>query len=368
MVPFAGWEMPVQYAGVTKSTRPCARPRGSSTSRTWARCSSAANTRAQVVDYLITNDASRLVDGQALYTCACNETAGSSTISSSTASTRRTGSSSATRQPRQDGGALPRAASTTATSKTRPIDRADRPPGPEGGRDRSAMAETARCSRLARSTSATRTRQHQVHRRAHRLHGRRRLRDLLRARAARPRCSARLSTRHALRPRARGPRRPRHAAPRGAPLALRQRHRRDDEPLEAGPRLGGQARQGLTSSAKTRSRIKAEGPEPQDRGLRDGRAEASRATATRCSTARAARRRRVHQRQPLAHHRQEHRPRLRARPMATVGTKLRGLPRRPSKRSSSNALLQAHELKRPRARTQRVTDDWTDSITPRTAR
>ncbi len=28
---------------------------------------------AQVVNYLITNDASRLVDGQALYTCACNE-------------------------------------------------------------------------------------------------------------------------------------------------------------------------------------------------------------------------------------------------------------------------------------------------------
>src|SRR4029078_8744629 len=28
---------------------------------------------AQVVDYLITNDASKLVDGQALYTCACNE-------------------------------------------------------------------------------------------------------------------------------------------------------------------------------------------------------------------------------------------------------------------------------------------------------
>jgi SAM-dependent methyltransferase len=47
-----------------------------------------------------------------------------------------------------------------------------------------------------------------------------------------------------LRPRARGPRRPRHPAPRGAPLALRQRHRRDDQPHRGRARLGGEARQG----------------------------------------------------------------------------------------------------------------------------
>jgi aminomethyltransferase len=39
----------------------------------------------QVVNYLVTNDVAKLEDGQALYTCCCNEGATSSTISSFTA-------------------------------------------------------------------------------------------------------------------------------------------------------------------------------------------------------------------------------------------------------------------------------------------
>ena len=58
----------------------------------------------------------------------------------------------------------------------------------------------------------------------------------------------------AARARTRRARRARHAAARGAPGALRQRHRRDDQPARGRPRLGRQARTRATSSARTRSR------------------------------------------------------------------------------------------------------------------
>jgi glycine cleavage system aminomethyltransferase T len=36
MVPFGGWDMPVQYAGIVEEHRRCAPPSASSTSATWA--------------------------------------------------------------------------------------------------------------------------------------------------------------------------------------------------------------------------------------------------------------------------------------------------------------------------------------------
>jgi aminomethyltransferase len=73
MVPFAGWEMPVQYSGVTDEHRAVREAAGLFDVSHMGELMLEGEYAAQVVDYLITNDASRLVDGQALYTTACNE-------------------------------------------------------------------------------------------------------------------------------------------------------------------------------------------------------------------------------------------------------------------------------------------------------
>jgi aminomethyltransferase len=73
MVPFAGWEMPVQYKGVTEEHKAVREAAGLFDVSHMGELILSGEYAAQVVDYLITNDASRLTDGQALYTCACNE-------------------------------------------------------------------------------------------------------------------------------------------------------------------------------------------------------------------------------------------------------------------------------------------------------
>ena len=73
IVPFAGWEMPVQYAGIVdQARRRPGPPPACSTSRTWASSRCAGEYALQVVNYLVTNDVAKLEDGQALYTCCCN--------------------------------------------------------------------------------------------------------------------------------------------------------------------------------------------------------------------------------------------------------------------------------------------------------
>jgi aminomethyltransferase len=73
MVPFAGWEMPVQYTGVTEEHRAVREAAGLFDVSHMGELVLGGEYARHVVDYLITNDASRLADGQALYTCACNE-------------------------------------------------------------------------------------------------------------------------------------------------------------------------------------------------------------------------------------------------------------------------------------------------------
>jgi aminomethyltransferase len=73
MVPFAGWLMPVQYAGVSEEHRAVRDAVGLFDVSHMGELVMSGEYAAQVVDYLITNDAGRLGDGQALYTCACNE-------------------------------------------------------------------------------------------------------------------------------------------------------------------------------------------------------------------------------------------------------------------------------------------------------
>ena len=76
MVPFAGWDMPVQFAGL-KEEHACVRSKvglfdDSHMGEVFIRGPKAL----AAVQWLISNDASRLVDGQALYTVMCNEAGG----------------------------------------------------------------------------------------------------------------------------------------------------------------------------------------------------------------------------------------------------------------------------------------------------
>src|SRR5579859_7112474 len=73
IVPFAGWEMPVQYTGIVDEHTAVRTSAGLFDVSHMGELEMRGEYAAQVVDYLVTNDASKLTDGQALYTCACNE-------------------------------------------------------------------------------------------------------------------------------------------------------------------------------------------------------------------------------------------------------------------------------------------------------
>ena len=73
IVPFTGFEMPVQYTGIVDEHQAVRNACGIFDVSHMGELEMRGEHAAAVVDYLITNDASKLVDGQALYTCACNE-------------------------------------------------------------------------------------------------------------------------------------------------------------------------------------------------------------------------------------------------------------------------------------------------------
>jgi aminomethyltransferase len=72
MVPFAGWEMPVQYSGVADEHRAVRTAAGIFDVCHMGELELSGEHAEAVVDYLVTNDVKKLVDGQALYTCCCN--------------------------------------------------------------------------------------------------------------------------------------------------------------------------------------------------------------------------------------------------------------------------------------------------------
>jgi aminomethyltransferase len=73
MVPFAGWDMPVQYTGIVDEHTAVRTAAGLFDVSHMGELELRGEHAAAVVDYLVTNDAGKLVDGQAMYTCACNE-------------------------------------------------------------------------------------------------------------------------------------------------------------------------------------------------------------------------------------------------------------------------------------------------------
>jgi aminomethyltransferase len=72
MVPFAGWEMPVQYTGVTDEHKAVREAVGLFDVSHMGELEMRGVYARQVVDYLVTNDVRKLEDGQAQYTCCCN--------------------------------------------------------------------------------------------------------------------------------------------------------------------------------------------------------------------------------------------------------------------------------------------------------
>jgi aminomethyltransferase len=73
MVPFAGWEMPVQYTGVVEEHVAVRTAAGLFDVSHMGEIEIEGADAGALVDALVTGDASRLADGRAMYTVACNE-------------------------------------------------------------------------------------------------------------------------------------------------------------------------------------------------------------------------------------------------------------------------------------------------------
>lgn len=73
LVPFAGWEMPVQYKGLVDEHRAVRNAAGIFDVSHMGELTLRGEHAASVVNHLVTNDVAKLEDGQALYTCCCNE-------------------------------------------------------------------------------------------------------------------------------------------------------------------------------------------------------------------------------------------------------------------------------------------------------
>ena len=79
MVPFAGWEMPVQYEGVLAEHRAVRTDAGVFDVSHMGEIEVEGPTAADMLQRMLSNDVSRLEPGDAQYTLLTNETAGSST-------------------------------------------------------------------------------------------------------------------------------------------------------------------------------------------------------------------------------------------------------------------------------------------------
>src|SRR5207244_10440903 len=73
IVPFAGWDMPVQYSGIVDEHVAVRTAAGLFDVSHMGELEMRGPYAGAVVNYLVTNDVSRLEDGRALYTCCCND-------------------------------------------------------------------------------------------------------------------------------------------------------------------------------------------------------------------------------------------------------------------------------------------------------
>jgi aminomethyltransferase len=73
MVPFTGWDMPIQYSGIVDEHQAVRTAAGLFDVSHMGELGLRGEFSGHVVDYLVTNDVKKLADGQAMYTCACND-------------------------------------------------------------------------------------------------------------------------------------------------------------------------------------------------------------------------------------------------------------------------------------------------------
>src|SRR5688572_2419731 len=73
LVPFAGFEMPIQYKGIVEEHRAVRERAGLFDVSHMGELELEGTGALEVVNELVTNDLARVSDGQAMYTCACNE-------------------------------------------------------------------------------------------------------------------------------------------------------------------------------------------------------------------------------------------------------------------------------------------------------
>jgi aminomethyltransferase len=73
MVPFSGWEMPVQYSGVTDEHHAVRKAVGLFDVSHMGELHFEGDGAGRCIDRLVTNDVGSLAEGRALYTMACNE-------------------------------------------------------------------------------------------------------------------------------------------------------------------------------------------------------------------------------------------------------------------------------------------------------
>jgi aminomethyltransferase len=73
LVPFAGWEMPIQYKGMSLEHQAVRERAGLFDVSHMGELELRGEQALELVNSLITNDIARAADGQATYTCCCNE-------------------------------------------------------------------------------------------------------------------------------------------------------------------------------------------------------------------------------------------------------------------------------------------------------
>jgi aminomethyltransferase len=73
LVPFAGWELPIQYAGIVEEHRAVRERAGLFDVSHMGELRVRGAEAERVVDSLVTNDVGNLPVGKALYTCCCND-------------------------------------------------------------------------------------------------------------------------------------------------------------------------------------------------------------------------------------------------------------------------------------------------------
>jgi aminomethyltransferase len=73
LVPFAGWEMPIQYKGISVEHQAVRERAGLFDVSHMGELELRGEKALELVNSLITNDIARAADGQATYTCCCNE-------------------------------------------------------------------------------------------------------------------------------------------------------------------------------------------------------------------------------------------------------------------------------------------------------